>query len=233
MEKANYYYTKHDYPTCANYLRKVLEERLKVLLPANEHYAKYNDAQTGVTEIKKLKTLNQYLEKFILYCDNNGINATELVDLKNLKDWYFNPFSHDNIGTPIFKRELGLAKSLVEKLNKFEFSILLEAGICLYFNFDNGSGQVREYKIELQENLRWIKSEQENILTNPTVKCYEWTKNTVVEQLNWGDNKLFHFYNNKWKALIRQEGIDDFPMSTFWNQLYQVSNNQPIITILQ
>ena len=233
LEKADFYYTRHDYPTCANYLRKALEERIKLLLPANEHYAEYPDAETGVTEIKKLKTLGQYLEKFIGYCDKNGIDASELVDLKNLKDWYFNPFSHDNVGTPIFKRELDSAKLLVEKLKEFEFQILLPAATKLYFNFDDGQGQTREYKIELQENLRWIQSEAGKLLTNPAIKCYEWTRNITVQQVNWGNDKLFHFYNNKWKALIRQDGIDDFPMSTYWNEVRQVSNNQPINSLLE
>jgi energy-coupling factor transporter ATP-binding protein EcfA2 len=232
LEKAAFYYTKHDYPSCANHLRKALEKRIKELLPSNEHYGEYIDNETGITEIKKLKTLNQFLEKFIAYCESNGINASELADLKNLKDWYFNPFSHDNIGTPIFKRELDLAKTLVEKLESFEFHILLPAATRLYFRFDNGAGQTREYKIELQENLRWIKSEQGNILTNPVVLCYEWTKNAYVEIPNWGNDKFIHFYNNKWRALLKQEGIPDFPMETFWNEIHMIDNDQPIFSII-
>ncbi len=232
LEQANYHYSKQDYPSCANHLRKALERRIKELLPANEHFGEYIDHETGITEIKKLKTLNQYLEKFIGYCKANGINASELADLKNLKDWYFNPFSHDNIGTPIFKRELDLANVLVKKLETFEFHILLQAATNLYFLFENGAGQTREYKIELQENLRWIKSEQGNILTNPSIRCYEWTRNGVIEQPNWGNDRLIHFYNNKWRALLRQEGIPDFPMETFWNEIFQVDNNQPLISII-
>lgn len=232
LQKAAFYYTKHDYPSCANHLRKALEKKIKELLPSNEHYGEYIDYESGITEIRKLKTLNQFLEKFISFCESNGINATELTDLKNLKDWYFNPFSHDNIGTPIFKRELDLAKALVEKLDKFQFTVLLEAGTRLYFNFDNGAGQTRNYKIELQENLRWIKSHEGNILTNPVIHCYEWTKNTVTENPNWGEDRLFHFYNNKWRALLRQEDIPDFTTETFWNELYQVENNQPLVSLI-
>lgn len=232
LQKANYYYSKHDYPSCANHLRKALEGRLKELLPQNKHYAEYPNAETGVTEIKKLKSLSQYLEKFIIYCDENGINASELKDLKNLKDWYFNPFSHDNIGTPIFKREIDLAKSLVEKLGTFEFHILLPASTKLYFHFDDEAGQTREYKIELQENLRWIKSEKGNMLTNAIICCYEWTKNAVVAEPKWDNDKFIHFYNNKWKAFLKQEGIPDVTMETFWNQIFQVDNDQPLSSII-
>jgi len=232
IQKAKYHYAKHDYPSCANHLRKSLEERLKTLLPTNEHYAEYVDIETGITEIKKLKTLNQYLKKFISYCEKNGIDASELKDLKNLKDWYLNPFSHDNIQTPIFKRELELALELIEKLDKFQFTILLEAEQKLYFTFNNGEGQTRKYKIKLLENLRWINSREGNILTNPIIECYEWTRNNIIEYPNWGEYRLFHFYNNKRRALLGQGGIPDLPMETFWNELYQLESDQPLFNII-
>ncbi|KAA9349571.1 AAA family ATPase [Larkinella humicola] len=233
LQKAEYHYQKHDYPSCANYLRKELEKRIKELLPENEHYREYIDNETGIKEIKKLRTLSQFLEKFISYCENNGINASELSDLKNLKDWYLNPFSHDNIGTPIFKRELDLAKILVHQIGKFQFKILLEAGSRLFFNFDNQAGQTRNYKIELQENLRWIESKDGNLLTNPIIQCYEWTMNAVVEvDPIWRNAKLFQFYNSKWKALLRQPQIDNVPMETFWNELYELTSGRSLITMI-
>lgn len=233
LQKANYHYSKHDYPTCANHLRKALEERIKELLPPNKHYGEYPDPATGIIEIKKLNKLGQFLEQFISYCEENRIDSSELTDLKNLKDWYFNPFSHDNIGTPIFKRELDLAKTLVEKLKNFQFTILLPAATNLYFRFDNGAGQTREYKVELQENLRWIRSVDGNTLINPLVRCYQWTRNQEVQNNPpWGEDRLIHFYNNKWRALMQQQGIPDFPMPTYWNELYQVTNDQPISSLL-
>lgn len=232
LQKAEFFYAQHDYPSCANNLRKALEKRLKELLPPNRQYAEYVDSETGLTEIKKIKTLNQYLEKFIAYCNENGVDASELTDLKSLKDWYFNPFSHDNIGTPIFKRELDLAKTLVYKLEDFQFNTLLKAGESLYFRFDNGLGETREYKIELLENIRWIKSVQGDLLTNPEIRCTEWTRNGTVEQPNWGTHKLFHFYNNKWRALVQHQDLDDFPMDTFWDEVYLQSNGQDMRSLI-
>ena len=233
LQKANYHYSKHDYPSCANHLRKALEERLKVLLPPNEQYAEYTDSATGITEVKKLKTLNQYLEKFISYCDSTGIDASELVDLRNLKDWYFNPFSHDNIQTPIFKRELDIAKTLVEKMGKFEFQILLSAGERLFFNFDNGAGQTRNYKLELQENLRWVKSVDGNKLTNPVIRCIEWKRNGTVEaNPNWGVDRLVHFYNNKRRGLLQQQGVADVDMPVLWNELQELTSTNSLATFI-
>ncbi len=237
LQKANFYYVKHDYPSCANHLRKALEQRIKELLPANKHYTEYPDVETGVIELKKIKTLNALLEKFIAYCIENGIDASELSDLKNLKDWYFNPFSHDNIGTPIFKRELDVAKSLVERLRYFDFPILLPAASQLYFRFDNGAGQTREYRVELQENLRYIKSFDGNILLNPIIQCYEWTQNGNVNQVTWimnGSNhlKLINFYNNKLNHLLDQPENTKVSMETLWNEIFQVINNLPLNNLL-
>jgi energy-coupling factor transporter ATP-binding protein EcfA2 len=237
FQKAKYYFKKHEYPSCANHLRKALEKRIKELLPANQHYNEYFDNETGVTEIKKLKTLNQYLEKFIQYCEINGINAAELADLKNLKDWYFNPFSHDNIGTPIFKRELELAIALIDKLDTFEFKILLPASTNLYFRFDNQAGETREYKIELLENLRWIRSYRGNILVDVNIGCYEWTTNGNVNLVDWGLNgnppqSLFLFYNNKLNRLLNRNVDTRVEMPILWNELMQESNGEPIANLL-
>ncbi|AEA45025.1 AAA family ATPase [Fluviicola taffensis] len=231
IQKAEFYYSKHDYPSCANHLRKALEKRIKELLPANKHYGEYFDHETGITEIKKLKTLNQYLEKFIDFCQDNSINASELTDLKNLKDWYFNPFSHDNIGTPIFKRELDLAFDLVSKLERFTFNILLDAGQHLYFDFDNELGQTRRYMIELQENLRWIESEQGILLTNPKIKCFEWVKNGETQTQDW-DGKLITFYNNKWKALIKDQSLPDYSMEHVLNSIKYSNNKKSLIELI-
>ncbi|WP_340111970.1 AAA family ATPase [Maribellus mangrovi] len=235
LQKANYHYSKHDYPSCANHLRKALEERLKVLLPINEHYDEFTDTETGIKEIKKLKTLNQYLEKFIKYCDENGIDASELIDLKNLKDWYFNPFSHDNIDTPIFIRELDIAKSLVEKIEKFQLNVLLPAGELLYFSFNNGSGKVWAYKMELQENFRWIVSDQGNIFTNPKIHCYEKTIDDVITSVEWkmsGNTPwtLVKFFTNRWHKFIGNN--EPVLIERIWNEINQESNGQPLRSIL-
>ncbi len=237
LQRADYYFNKKEYPECVNNLRKALEARIKLLLPSNKHLNEYEEVVTGEKIIKPLRTLNEYLTAFIKYCSENGIDATELVDLKNLKDWYFNPFSHDNIGTPIFTRELNIAKSLVERIGNFEFSVLLPAATNLYFRFDNGSGQTREYKIELQENLRWIKSIDGNILTNPVIQCYEWTQNNIAASVSWKVNggnplRLVSFYNNKLNHLMHQDETHNVSMSLLWDELKQIVNDQPLSSLL-
>jgi energy-coupling factor transporter ATP-binding protein EcfA2 len=228
-KRAILHFKKHDYPSCANHLRKAVESKIKQLLPSNLHYSEQQDLETGVTEIRKLKTLSQYMDRFIGFCDDNGIEATEISELKNLKDWYFNPFSHDNIGTPIYKRELERAIIVTEALLKVDFPIIAEAGTQLFFRFDDGAGQTREYKVELQENLRCISSQGVKFITNPVINCIEWTRNgTPMQVTTWNNIKLFHFYNNKWRALLKQEGIPDAPLQDYWDKLCLVNDSQPL-----
>ena len=231
LQKANFYFSKHDYPTCVNYLRKALEKRIKKLLPANLHFAEALDSETGVTEIKKLKNLHQYIDKFILFCDANGIDSTEISVLKNLKDWYFNPFSHDNIGTPVYKKEVEIAKAHVEKFYQLTIEELAPAGTNLFFRFSNDAGDTREYKITLSENIRHIISNDENILTDARMNCYEWARNGTVDNPTWGETKLFHFYNNKKNHFFHtpDEQVDK---SVFWDVIYFQDSELPLNSIL-
>lgn len=232
LQRANLLLKKHDYPSCANQIRKAIESRIKHLLPTNLHYAEYVDEETGLKEIKKLRSLSQYLDAFISFCDDNNLSVSEIVELKNLKDWYFNPFSHDNIGTPIYRKELERAIELADKLQKLEFPVISEAGVKLCFRFDDGNGETREYKIEVQEKVRKIHSNGIDILSNPKINCYEWTKNDVTEIPDWGTDKLFHFYNNKLRRFLKQDEMEETPIVEFWDKLFLVDNNQPIKSLI-
>ncbi len=231
IQKAELLFQKHDYPSCANHIRKAVESRVKYLLPINLHYGEYIDTETGLKEIKKLKSLSQYLDAFIKYCDENNISVQELIELKNLKEWYFNPFSHDNIGTPIYRKELERALLLGQKLEQFNFPIIAEAGLKLYFNFDDGKGETRQYKIEIQEQLRSITTKGSTILSNPKINCFEWTKNGTPEVVEWSDKQLFSFYHNKLQGFIKRHDIDETPLIEFWDKLFLIENDLTLKTL--
>ncbi len=210
LEKSLFYFTRHDYPTSANYLRKALERKVKQLLPLNYHYHEYTDKEAGVNVVEKMKTLSQYLDRFISYCSELKIDINELNELKNLKDWYFNPFSHDNITTPIFRLELERAINLVDRLYKFNQKIIVEAGQELIFQFQNSSGEFREYRLKLIENLRYFETADNKMITNIEIICFQWNKNGVIESVNWKKSNLIQFVNNKWKAFLNSEIPEGF-----------------------
>lgn len=233
FQKANFYFQKHDYPTCANHLRKALEKRIKELLPPNAFYIEKDDPKTGLKEIKKLNTLGGYIDRFISYNRENGIDASELVDLKNLKDWYFNPFSHDNIGTPIYKKEVEIAKNLVEKLHNFKIYVIAPAGTELFFQFSNENGNTSEYKIKLIENIRCIVTEGTNVITDAKIECVEWKKDGVIKNQNWGEKKLFNFYNNKKNAFLIQDMSMQVDNSVYGSELNLLSNGIELQSLIK
>jgi energy-coupling factor transporter ATP-binding protein EcfA2 len=233
LQKANFYYLKHDYPSCANHLRKALEKRIKDLIPSNKLYIQKIDAVTGMPDIKKINTLGGFIDRFISYNRENGIDASELVDLKNLKDWYFNPFSHDNIGTPIYKKEVEIAKKLVERLYNFRVYVLVTAGTDLYFQFSNDAGNTREYKIKLIENIRCIVTDATNIITDAKIECIEWNKDGVIEVPQWGVKSLFNLYNNKKNTFIGQNTNIVVNNSVYKSELKLIDNNQEIQTLFE
>lgn len=233
LQKANFYFERHDYPSCANHLRKALEKRLKEILPDNEKFIEKVDFETGLNEIKKINSLGGFIDKFISYCITNNIDATEINQLKNLKDWYFNPFSHDNIGTPIYRREVEIAKILVERLYNFKIYVLVPANTDLYFQFANDQGNVREYKIKLLENIRCITSVTGNIITDAKITCLEWTRDGIVEIPNWGETKLFHFYNNKKNHFLGQNSNTRVDNSVYGSELKLADNSNEIQTLFK
>lgn len=232
LEKASFYLDKgHDYAACSNYLRKALEKRLKDLLPDNELYIEKKDDETGMTEIKKINLLHQYIDKFISYCKNNHIDCQEYNELKLLKDWYLNPFSHDNISTPIYKRELERAILLIDKLYRFSTKIVLMAGSKLYFEFLNDTGDTRRYEIELQENMRYISSNEGNIINNPDCKCTRWVTDGIDQDITrWTNSKVKRLYKNKSNAFF--ENSDDFSDSFFLENLFILESGNPISSLI-
>lgn len=233
LQKANFYFKKHDYPSCANHLRKALEKRLKELLPDNEMFIEKTDFETGLPEIKKITTLGGLIDKFIAFCDTNKVDVTEIKQLKNLKDWYFNPFSHDNIGTPVYKREVEIAKELVENLYNFRIYVLVPANTNLYFQFNNDIGNTREYKIRLLENIRCFAADGTTVISNPKIECYEWTRDGVTTLPDWGQHQLFQFYNNKKNSFLAQDPDIAVDNSIYRTELKMVNNNQEIQTLFE
>ena len=161
----------------------------------------------GLLEIKKLKTLNQYLEKFITYCDENGINASELADLKNLRTGISIPFHTTILEHQFLNENLTSQNHWWNDWGILSFQFYFPAAANYISVLIMAEDRQEIYKIELQENLRYIKSIDGNILLSPIIQCYEWTQNGQIHQVAWtmnGDNplKLISFYNNKLNHLL-------------------------------
>lgn len=127
FQKANYYYTSHDYAACGNYLRKEFEFVLKNLL-----YGKYLLIGNGKTgEIKSIDELGDLWNNF--YTSQNsllsslGFKKDIYQEFEFLSKTVLNPLSHDNLDKPLYRGELDIAFNLLNKIKSIEKTVMLPA----------------------------------------------------------------------------------------------------------
>lgn len=112
LELARVYFESFDFPAAANYLRKECERLLRVKLL--ETYT-VDEGLKGLIKPINLETLISRLKEFY---DDLGIEPPQnLIDaLQNYKSILFNPMSHSDIVSPIYRNDLELAFQTIEDL---------------------------------------------------------------------------------------------------------------------
>lgn len=112
LEKARAYFDVFDFPAAANYLRKECERLLRAKLL--ETYT-IGEGIKGLIKPIKLETLIKRLKEF--YEDLGLEPPTSLIDsLQNYKSILFNPMSHSDIASPIYRNDLDLAFKTIQDL---------------------------------------------------------------------------------------------------------------------
>lgn len=114
IEKAQSYFNAYDFPACANCLRKECENVLKDKLL--ETY-KVGEGIKGLVKPPDLEALINRLKK---YYEDLGIQPpNDLIEsLQNYKSILFNPMSHSDLESPIYKNDLVLAFKTIDDLQK-------------------------------------------------------------------------------------------------------------------
>lgn len=112
LEKATSYYKAYDFPACANYLRKECERLLKDKLP--ETYT----LGDGIKGLIKAPTLDTLIDRLRIYYEDLGVEPPSVLieSLQNYKSILFNPMSHSDIESPIYKNDLDLAFTTINAL---------------------------------------------------------------------------------------------------------------------
>ena len=119
IKKAEYHFENNDFPACANYQRKAIEEKIKELLPRN---LKYTPEDNGSIR-KNEKTITNY-NRLIKYYNQIGIDTNGLKDFTLYSKVILNPLSHDNSGSPIFKREVSSVFRIISEFDKISNTII-------------------------------------------------------------------------------------------------------------
>lgn len=111
-EKAKRYFEAYKFPECANFLRKECERVLFELLPVTHTYGRFvNDRLKPVS----LEQLINFIGQF--YKDLGLEPPLKLIKALNLyKTVIFNPFSHSDLTSPIYRNDLQNAFSAIDEL---------------------------------------------------------------------------------------------------------------------
>jgi len=154
LSMATKYLKEFDYPASANYMRKECERLLKDLLPENLSKTATDDG----TEYLQLDSL---IIGFLKFYGKLGCDCTPFNKLKEYKDVIMNPMSHDNIHSPLYRKELENLKLVLIELRKLESKKIIdtktESAVILELYETDKNGEDWVYYLKPVENCIAVK----------------------------------------------------------------------------
>jgi energy-coupling factor transporter ATP-binding protein EcfA2 len=160
LEKAKFYFKRFDYPACANYQRKVIEKRLKEILPYHLLHTPDKDGR-----IRENNKLNTNFNNFISYLKSSKLNIESFLDFKLYAKTILNPLSHDNSSSLVYKKEVEGVFDIIEYFNLINIKTLKEVKNhqiqVLKLSVKNNENIWFQYKFQLLDNLMRIELEGE------------------------------------------------------------------------
>jgi len=175
MEKARIYFDSYDYPECANNLRKECERIFKDKLLETYTFGE------GIKSYVKPLKLETLIDRLKSYYEDLGLESpNELISsLYNYKTILFNPLSHNDIDSPIYKDDLEKAFKVIEDLQNITLptrDLLISKGSIFTLNLTAINYQA---EIEIAKNIYQVDNNGA-ITTSPVVICFkDWTREGV------------------------------------------------------
>ena len=152
VKKAGHYFRLNDYPACANYQRKAFEEKTKLILPEN---LLNNAAEDGT--IKRNDKFQTNFDNFIKYLSDCGLDASVFDDFKLYSKLILNPLSHDNAGSPIFRREVESVFGILSQFDKIKKIMLRKVSVednsIIILKLKDNESIWHNYKFYILDNL--------------------------------------------------------------------------------
>lgn len=133
FEKAIRYFNAFKFPECANFLRKECEKVLFELLPETHTYGRF------VNDRLKPVSLEQLINFLSLYYKDLGIDPPQklIKELNVYKTIIFNPFSHSDLTSPIYRNDLQMAIDAINELRTIVLpkrKVIIEKGTLFNLN---------------------------------------------------------------------------------------------------
>ncbi|AYN68826.1 hypothetical protein D1013_16280 [Euzebyella marina] len=156
LQTAEDYFKQHDYPACAIYLRKEIESCLTNLLPPKYRKVPSRDDANVLIDAK----LNDMLLNLEGFCIEDGIDYSELADLKTFKDALLNPLAHNDLDTPLFRDELKkLMKAMAILEKKDRARPFHKSNKNMNFNLTKPDGSYFSVRMKSKESVVLIEEE--------------------------------------------------------------------------
>jgi len=175
IEKAKIYFDAYDYPECANNLRKECERIFKEKLLETYTFGE------GIKSYVKPLKLETLIDRFKIYYDDLGIEPpNELItNLYNYKTILFNPLSHNDIDSPIYKIDLEKAFDVIKGLQDIKLpnrTLLIKKGSVFKINLTAINYQA---DIEIAKDIYQV--DDNGILTISPIKGYSkfWSRDGI------------------------------------------------------
>jgi hypothetical protein len=182
LEKARAYFEAFDFPACANYLRKECERLLRSKLLETFTVGE------GIKGLIKPINLETLIDRLKTYYTELGIEPpNDLIDsLQNYKSILFNPMSHSDIESPIYRNDLELAFQTIQALDAIllpKRTVIIEKGTLfnLLLPAINYTAQV-----EIAKDIYLV--EHNGGKTETTISFFfkTWTRATVLHAVPTG-----------------------------------------------
>jgi hypothetical protein len=183
LQKARAYFDAFDFPAAGHYLRKECESLLRSKLL--ETYT-VGEGIKGLIKPINLETLINRLKEF--YEDLGLEPPTSLIDsLQNYKSILFNPMSHSDIVSPIYRNDLELAFKTIQDLEAIVLPkrrVIIEKGTLFNLNLAaiNYTAQV-----EIAKDIYLVENNGVKIETDVSFYFKTWTRLGIEYAVPTGD----------------------------------------------
>lgn len=152
FKKAEHYFKMKQYPACANYQRKICERIIKDFLPEN---LKYKRESNG--DIKLRDQLGELTDMLFKYMGEVGIDTSPIKSFLICMRVVLNPFSHDDIDSQIYRRELEVAFKMIEILQTLKSEVIIPEGTKVKIEKEHSkSGVMYKYEFEVATSVKTI-----------------------------------------------------------------------------
>lgn len=200
--KAEIYLAKKDYRACASYLRALCEEELKRILP--NKYKLIQDRDDNGNLVTKNGGLNDWLIGFEQFCLKEEIDFEPYRNIKIYKNHILNTLSHNDVSSPIYKKELLDTLSSIKQLQNISIRKVLEKIQSFWFSIADDAGRVVNVRIRKRDSILIIDKDGIYKLSNDN-KCE--LESSECDGVIVTNNEEFSSIKELYNSIISQYNI--------------------------